>query len=422
MSTKSASNPASAPASPLPYRRDLLVVQSAESTPSDRSIEKRRLRKHFVLNVIRENPGLSRAEIAKSSGFNLPSVSSLVDELIEDGLAYEEEARHVMRGRRPVPVYLKEDAATVLGIDIGKQTTTALLANMTGKTHINIERPTPSLKSPEDYANWVLETANSVLAKAGTETPPLCGIGVVLPGLIASNESPGGTAEEPSTAVRKILMEHFNVEVLVENDARVMVAGLQWFKNSQQRYKNFAVLNLGIGLGLGVCVNGQLLQGESGFAGEIGHVPLGRPGAKCYCGAEGCLETIASGAAISNMAAARGLKNTNVEDVAALARKGDANALAVFDEFAGALGRGIATIIALFNPQAILISGKVSRASDLFLEPMLESARRHALPPSISKVDIVVENPDTNLSSQGAVAMVLCRIYYTNHVTFEEVI
>src|SRR5690606_14979481 len=112
---------------------DLVAVNKPATTPSDRSIEKRRLRKHFILNVIREQGPLSRAEIAKVADFNLPSVSSLVDELIADGLAQEEKARHVLRGRRPIPVFLKQDAACALGIDVGKRTTTALLSNLAAK-------------------------------------------------------------------------------------------------------------------------------------------------------------------------------------------------------------------------------------------------------------------------------------------------
>lgn len=409
----------------LARRTDLVVLPATESTPSDRSIEKRRLRKHYVLNVIRENPGLSRAEIAKTSGFNLPSVSSLVDELISDGLVAEEAARAVMRGRRPIPVYLCDNAASVLGIDIGKHSSMAILTNLAPKRIVTIERPTPRLPDAAAYGAWAVELARSVFTQVGENMPPLCGVGVALPGLVRSFE-PGAQAasseDTPAAAVRRELKENLGVEVLVDNDARIMVRGTQWFSPHYLDERNFAVLNVGIGLGLGVAVNGKPMEGASGFAGEIGHIPLGRAGVPCYCGRTGCLENVASGAALSQMAKDAGLETSDVEELAALARNGQQAARSIFGQFAESLGLGIATILSLFNPETLLLGGKVCRASDVFYEPLMASVERHALPASFAAARIVVENPDINLSSLGAVATVLHTIYNSSEVSFEQVI
>lgn len=416
----------------IPFRRDLLVMPSPESTPSDRSIDKRRIRKHFVLNVIREHGPLSRAEIAKQSGLNLPSVSSLMDDLIADGLVIEQEARLSLRGRRPIPVYLRDDAASVLGIDIGKRTTTTLLTNLRAKSLLSYERPTPELTSPEAYTAWAMEVAESILQEASGFMPPLCGIGVALPGLVSSANSDAPTVGEGAVvsgeswmaveAMRKALSEAFGVEVLVDNDARINVPGATWFSNRQPKFKNFAVLNIGIGLGLGILANGHVLRGAQGFAGEIGHIPLGREGVPCYCGLSGCLENAASGAAIADMAKERGYKTQDVEELAQMAREGDAGAQEIFRIFAVALGRGVATIINLFNPEAIILSGKVSRAADVFLADLKTSMAAHALPAPFAETVLMVENPAKNLSSLGAVAVVLHQIFYSSHISFEEVI
>jgi predicted NBD/HSP70 family sugar kinase len=416
----------------LTTRRDLLV-RSSPLTPSDRSIEKRRLRKYFVLNVIREKGPLSRAEIAKASGLNLPSVSSLVDELVSDGLASEEAARHAVRGRRPIPVVLIENAVSIIGIDIGKSSTMTMVANLGAKVLQKTERPTPHLDTPEDHARWALQVVQETLSEAGSPLPPLCGIGVALPGLISVQPESGDLPQQTNGkdagvpgaavahAVQKALSDQYDIEVFVDNDARLMVPGMRWF-SSRPASQNFAVLNIGYGLGLGISLNGRLLSGAQGFAGELGHIPLGRPEVSCFCGGNGCLENTASGAAISAMARERGLSTTDVEELAKMARAGDAPAKEIFAEFAGALGRGIATIINLFNPETIVLTGKVSRASDVFWDDMMNSVSRHALPAALARTTVVVEQASANLSLLGAVAVVLHHIFYSSRVSYEEVI
>lgn len=416
-------------ASGLKIRPDLLL-RHVPTTPSDRSVEKRRLRKYFVLNVIREKGPLSRAEIAKVSGLNLPSVSSLVDELVSDGLAVEEEARMALRGRRPIPVSLRADAACVLGIDIGKSTSMTMLTDLATNTILKTECPTPALESRADHAAWALQLVKDTFAQLKAPPPPLCGIGVALPGLIAVNEdhviAPGGNgSQQPETViaglVQDALIEAYGVQVLVENDARVMVPGVRWFREEPPS-QNFAVLNIGFGLGMGISLNGRLLSGAQGFAGELGHIPLGRPGVACFCGGTGCLETTASGAGLASMARQRGLATDDVEELVRMAREGDAAAQEIFNEFAAALGRGVATIVNLFNPEAIILTGKVSRASDVFLDRMNETVAMHALPAALTKVRVVVEDARTNLSLLGAVAVVLNHIFFSSRVSYEEVI
>ncbi len=427
---KTPAEPAAPESFSVPVRNDLVILPRAGSSPMDKSFEMRRIRKHFVLNLIREQPGLSRAEIAKQAGLNLPSVSALVDELVSDELVKEQDARPSLRGRPPIPILLREDAASVLGIDIGKKTTTMFLANLKGQPLVSFERPTPTLFSPEAYTEWTLEVADEILGQSASYMPPLCGIGVAVPGLVTSVASnvaagPGAVGAGESwlavESVRKALADKYRVEVLVDNDARLCVTGATWFSTGRRKYKNLAVLNLGFGLGLGVMVNGHLLRGEKGFAGEIGHIPLGRPGAPCYCGRSGCLETIASGAAITALAKERGLPVTDVEELAKRARQGFEDATAVFDVYADGIGRAAASIINLFNPEAIILTGKVSRAADVFLDSMKASMAAHSLPAAVMDTEIIVE-PAKNLSILGAVAVVLNQVFFSSHISVEEIL
>lgn len=413
-------------------RHDLLPpAGQSNMTPLDRSIEKRRLRKHYILNIIRQKPGLSRAEISKAAGMNLPSVSTLIDELLNQGLAYEEDARRSARGRRPTPIYLQSDAASVLGIDIGKHSTMAILMNLGSAPITTLERLTPPLTTTQDYADWAITIAESIFEQYPQEPPPLCGIGVALPGLISETacEDDAPDAQEPTGNIRclsanqikRALKTRFGVEALVDNDARIMVPGAHWFHTDHPTGKNFVVFNIGLGMGIGVCENGRILSGTHGFSGELGHSPLGDPDILCYCGNYGCLENVASGLGIQRMAQERGLPANDVQELADLARDGGKEAQAIFKKFASALGRGIAVTINLYNPETVILSGKVSMAADVFIDDLKAAVARHTLQPILERTRIHIESPQKNLSSLGAVAIVFHSIFYSGNVSFAEI-
>lgn len=401
--------------------RPELVVLPNSSTPADRSIEKRRLRKHVVLNEIRQRGPLSRAEISKNLGYNLPSVSSLVDELIGDGLVLEEEARAIRRGRRPIPVQLNERAASVLGIDMGRRGTIAILLSLGGSPIARIERKTPSLKTAKAHAKWAHEIAERVMRECGEDAPPLAGIGVALPGLIIKDTISAGVSSDLPDTIRRSLNEEFDVPVFVENDARMNALGSLWFGTGKQ-YGSFAVINIGHGIGLGYVLNGSLMVGKQGFAGEIGFVPLGEQGVSGFTDYPDCLENVASGAGLLRKAGQAGIDVRDAAELADLARQGDKKALQIFDEFAEALGRAVATIMNLFDPEAIILSGRVCRSADLFLDRMRDAARRHALKPIYESTEIRRSSLDVDLGPLGAAACVLHRIFHNTHVNVEEVI
>ncbi|MDK2971455.1 MAG: hypothetical protein PWP23_1210 [Candidatus Sumerlaeota bacterium] len=407
------------PAAKIPTRPDLVVVPNS-STPADRSIEKRRLRKHSVLNVVRAHGPVSRAGISKISNFNLPSVSALVDELVEEGLVLEEEAQRVPRGRRPIPVHLNESAASILGIDIGKSSTIGLLLNLGGTLITRVEKRTPSLSTPKAHEEWVAKIAAQVFAETGDKTPPLAGIGIGLPGLIGKSSS-GTETHNIATHLATSLEAIYGVCTIVENDARMMALGCMLFGQGKA-LSSFAVLNIGFGLGMGLVLDGRLFQGTQGFGGEIGHIPLGESGVPCYCGKSGCLENIVSGSGLVRLAKAKGLAVSDAAEVAELARKGDRKALAIFRTFSEHLGRTAAVVMNLYDPEAVILSGRVCRAGDLFIDGARAELERHVLAPIARHSELLVSTLDVDLGPIGAAAAVLHRIFFSSHVSIDEVI
>lgn len=399
-----------------PTRSDL-VVFSEGRTPAERSIEKRRVRKHHVLNAVREHGPLSRTDISRRTGFNIPAVSSLVEELLADGLVREDPAIALRRGRHPVPVVLNEGAAAILAMDVGWMSTTALLLRLDGTVIRRKETSTPDKVRERGLIPWIEKSAASLLLDGGQNLPPLCGVGIGIPGLIGHT---GRDALGVTPSVRDSLERFFGVSVLMDNDARMMAFGSLWFGHGR-RHDSFVVVNLGHGLGMGIVQEGRVLRGSRGFCGELGHVPLGEPGVSCYCGASGCLENIASGSGLIRMARKRGLAES-VEELADRARSGSQAEAELFEEFANRLGAGLATVVNLLDPEAIVLSGRVTRAADVFLPSLERHLRAEALRPLVENTPIHLSEHTTDLGALGAAGAVMQHIFANAHVSLNSVI
>ncbi len=398
---------------------DLIVVPDT-SSPASRSAGKRMLRKHQVLNCIREQEGLSRAEISKVIGFNLPTVSSLVDELVLENLALESEARESPMGRRPIPVSLNDKAASVLGIDIGKRKSVALITNLNGEILYQLERPSKKFQTADDYLNFIYDLLDSMDATfRHPDTPPLAGAGIAIPGLIPLQIE--GGSMEVSTVLASKLSEALGTQVFVENDARAMAFAELWF-GAGKKCKSFLNLNIGEGLGMGIVEDGNIVRGSLGYAGEIGQIPLGDVVKSWPTGVERCLENVASGAGLRRLANEAGLGNLEGAEIAQLAREGNKKAQKIFNKFADTLAMGIGTVINLYNPQRIILSGRVIHSLDVFQEVLNTSIPKYTLKSALAQTEVVVSDMIETAGSQGAAALVLHHIFTCGHVSLQEVL
>ncbi|MEQ8820597.1 MAG: hypothetical protein RLY93_10155 [Sumerlaeia bacterium] len=236
-------------------RPDLILVPRTD-TPMDRSIEKKRIRKHSVLRVIRDFGPLSRADIAKLIGYNLPSVTFLVDELVDAGLVIQGEAKKTARGRRPIPCTLNARAAMVLGIDVGPEKVTCIYADLNGEVLVRESHPRPS-GSGEGFGNAICEIAQKAASsyKGEEEIPPLSGIGL-------------GISGESGNAVRVALGRSFGVPVLHETRARVMALGSLWF-GAAKSYQTFIYADTDGEAEAVLVINKRIYKGVSGGAGTL---------------------------------------------------------------------------------------------------------------------------------------------------------
>jgi predicted NBD/HSP70 family sugar kinase len=223
--------------------------------------------------------------------------------------------------------------------------------------------------------------------------------------------------------VKKVLEEAFDMPVYLDNDSRAMAYGEFHFGKLKDE-KEVLVLNLDYGLALGIFVNGKPVFGASGYAGELGHIPLFENEKICFCGKKGCMETEASGRALidwivqemkdgSNSKLADILRSKGIvelEDVVDAAVKGDNLALEGISTIAGKIGRGLAVTINLFNPQLIVISGALSKVGDSLLLPVKTSLLQNSLTLVNSDTQVVLSELNDKAGLAGTCLLVRDKI------------
>jgi glucokinase-like ROK family protein len=225
--------------------------------------------------------------------------------------------------------------------------------------------------------------------------------------------------------LKMILEEKLEKPVYVDNDARIMALGEYAFGLARGK-NNVLCVNIGSGIGLGMILNGRLYHGNSGFAGEFGHIKLAEDGPLCICGKKGCLETLASGDALVRfvqMVLAEGnsslilqLVHNDPEKitpaiVVEAARQGDQCSIDALSQIGENLGKGLASLIHLFNPEAIILGGEVARAKNYLTDPVQNTLNKYTI--FQIKNDTVILTSDFGEESAlyGALALVMENVF-----------
>ena len=297
------------------------------------------------------------------------------------------------------------DSTYVVGIDVGGQTTKLGVVDARGTVLAQTVIRTDTYTDIAPYISELAVALNKVIADAGVEGK-VKGIGVGAPngnyytGTIenAVNLSWGGTQ---TIEFSKLLSEAMNgLPVALTNDANAAAVGEMTY-GAARGMKNFIMITLGTGVGSGIVINGDVVYGHDGFAGELGHVAAVRNnGRTCNCGKTGCLETYASATGVARTAREwlelsnepsilRNLDNISSKDVYEAAQEGDALALKIFEFTGNILGRSFADFIAFSSPEAIVLFGGLARAKEFLLKPIEDAMNANVLPLWKGKVKIV---------------------------------
>ncbi|MFL6124396.1 ROK family protein [Actinophytocola sp.] len=322
-----------------------------------------------VLQLIRSGVVSSRATLAKLLGVSASTAGLRVQALIDHGYVQERDDGLSQGGRRPRHIVLRPDYGEVIAVDLGSHHATMGQFDMSGRLieeHQSV--PVRIEEGPDSVLDWVTELVGH------QSNPPrrLRGITLGLPGPVDARTgrvvSPSRMPGWHGVDVRQRMIGRGpGVPVLADNDANLAALG----EHAADPVEHMVYLKAGTGIGCGVIASGRPHRGAAGAAGDISHLPVpGRADVQCSCGRNGCLDAVASGAALVRDLTAAGAGVRSPGDVVALAVDADPAATRLLREAGRATGELIATVVNFFNPDTLVIGGQLSRA-----EPFVASVR-----------------------------------------------
>ncbi|UOE94957.1 ROK family transcriptional regulator [Alkalihalobacillus sp. LMS39] len=386
------------------------------------------LNRTLVLNIIRKDGPISRAEIAKRTNLTPPTVTNIVNELFETGIIKESQMGQSSGGRKPILLTIEPTSHYVIGIDVGVHKVKVVLADLNASiTNETITKIKQGITEAE-FMQLLIENVYTMLDQANVSKEKIVGIGVGMHGMV--DHIHGVALYAPNLQLKNIpikqtLEAEFSLPVTVENDAKALALGEKWFGYGAD-IENMVCINVGIGIGSGIILQNKLFHGKDGIAGEIGHTVIDENGPMCTCGNKGCLQTFSAGEAIRTRAleginkgkataiveiVQGNLDKVDGEVVFKAAKAGDAFAKEVLTESGKYLGMSIANLINVLNPELVVLSGGVSRAGDFLLQPIRSIVEKRVLTPSAKDTTICLSKLGQQGTVIGAVTLVLAEMF-----------
>jgi N-acetylglucosamine repressor len=380
--------------------------------------------KKQILRAIYFNGPLSNSELSKRIKLSTPKVNSLLIELIDDELVKDLGRGDSSGGRRPNIYGLIEDGFYVVGVTINVNRTIISIFNSNNKEVSGPHYFPIKMQSDITIFNQVNEKLEQVVKESNISNEKILVAGFELPGLINQKLGINKTYFPQVTNLFEELKKIFGIPVYFAHDSKVRTFAEQHFGLAKNK-KNVLMLQADWGLGLGMIIDKKLYLGKSGYSGEFGHLPIVDNGVLCSCGKQGCLETIVSANAIVRMAKEgirngssslikelvnNDLNNIEIATVIQAANSGDQFAISIFTEVGRWLGRGIAYLLQIFNPELIIIGGRVAEASQFILAPIQQAIHTYSNRDISNDTKIEFSELGSKAGTMGAAAYALEKI------------
>ena len=380
----------------------------------------REINRRIVLNVIREHQPISRADLARHLNITRGVVSTLVQELIAQGVIYEGATGEAARGRKPTFLHIRTGDRLAIAVDVRFTKTYLMLCDFSGRqlaleAHDTIFDVPDFIKDLSSRIRRILKTHG---AKATCE-----GIGVVIPGMV--DQRTGLILNAPALGwrgveIRDKLAAATGLPVQIENSGRACALAQLWLGRDEATGPNsFVFISVSDGLGVGMVVNGELVRGHDHIAGEFGHIPLSLDGPRCMCGSSGCWEAYISNLATlsryfgwnlfklsPNSLRDAGNSSFTVLDLVARARAGDAKALGAIQATARFLGLGLGSIVNTVNPDCIYMAGEITTAWDLMEDTVRQALAERTLTESAARTPLRLSTTQESPRLSGAAALI----------------
>ncbi len=388
--------------------REMNVVEMKNNS------QKRKIIKNLFLHG-----AMTNTDLGKFVKLSTPKIISLLNELKEEGIVEELGQGNSSGGRRPNLYGNKEDAFYIIGISINLYKTSVTIFNAKNQSVVDDQILTLNISHGISIIDPIVEFTENVIREKGIVREKILGIGIEMPGMVDSATGINKTHMVSDRPVAEIFRDKFDLKVIIENDAKARAFAELRFGMAHSR-KNVLALQLDWGIGLGIIVNGKLYKGRDGFAGEFGHLPMVDNGLLCRCGKRGCLETVASGTAIARLAR-EGVEsghssflegfadndNNEIKKVILAATMGDQYSITMLANVGQWLGKGLAYLIQIFNPELIILGGPIAESNQYILPPIQQSIQAFCIPDLVKDIQIKVSELGSKAGILGVAALFL---------------
>ena len=385
-------------------------------------LDKQTAYKRAVAKHLYFNKELSCSDLSELTNKSLPLTARILNELIEEGVVEERGYANSTGGRRPVMYSLKPDQMYVISVSMDQMITRIVTVDMNNTYVGEVKRIELSLANNPKALIQLADHIYQYIILSGIQKDKIVGVGIGMPGFVdvikGINHSYLKTESDQS--IVDTIESIVGIPVLIDNDSSLIALSELRFGAARNK-QNVMVVNVGWGVGLGMILKGELFRGNNGFAGEFSHIPLFTNNKLCGCGKTGCLETEASLIVIAEKAI-RGLqegrlsklKNLSLEHIETTSEaimdaavRGDKFAIDLLSEAAYNIGRAVAILIHLLNPELVILSGRGSIAGKLWLTPVQQAINEHCIPKIAEDTEIEISSLGYRAEIIGAAALVM---------------
>lgn len=354
---------------------------------------KNNLIKRNIIAYMAVNGESTLSELTKELHISVPTITKLVQELVDENIVTDLGKVETPGGRRPNVFGLANSAIYFVGINVGRDQLTYLVTDLQNNIiKEQIDNDFELVDRPQCLER-ICSNIVSFIDTCGVNRDKILGVGVSIVGRVNSETGHSykyfTSSEQP---LRDIIEERIGLRVLLENDTRARCYA-EYTCGKSKNESNILYLHMGRGVAVGIVINGQLYYGKSGFAGEFGHIPFFDNEIICSCGKKGCLETEVSGVAIENKI--RQLIDSGVntilrekhdrqepihiDDIIAAAKNDDNLSIELIEEAGEKVGKAVAFLINTFNPETVIVGGNLAAADDYIMLPLKSATNKYSL-------------------------------------------
>jgi len=342
-----------------------------------------------LVKALVSNNGMTNASICKHLKISAPKTLELINSLADAGILEQNEKGSSIGGRKPILNKLKGNTFFILCVEVELFRVKMTIVDNT--SHF-VYSQVSSFKLTKDWssAQELSQLLTDFIRSSDIALSSILAIGISMPGLINNNNGRNHTymmSDSEQQSLQHFFSAQFGKPTFIINDVKSATIAELKFGLAKGK-KDVLVILMDWGIGLGIVMDGQLRNGAAGFSGEVGHIPFVEDGTLCYCGKRGCLETVASGVALVRMARegiqsgensllnelpANEIEDIEPHQVIKAANQGDQYAINLLSFIGEKLGKGVATLVQLFNPELIILSGKIAEANQYITIPIQQA-------------------------------------------------